>query len=99
MDRVTDLVSILRREVADYAGEATNARMTYFENLEQQEFAILVIPDDWHERAYVGLLARIDADKIIIERDMNSKPLYDELLRDNIPDDNIILAYQGQKIE
>jgi len=38
-------------------------------------------------------------DRIIIERDMNDKPLVEALLQAHIPRQHIVLAYAGESAE
>jgi hypothetical protein len=38
-------------------------------------------------------------DQIIIERDINNKPLVDALVQNGIPREQIILAYAGEPVE
>jgi hypothetical protein len=47
----------------------------------------------------VGLIVRVVGDRIIIERDVNDKPLVDALLQANISRQQIVLAYAGEPVE
>jgi hypothetical protein len=44
------------------------------------------------------LLVRLVHDHIVIERDINSKPLVDALMQAGIPRERIVLAYAGEPI-
>jgi hypothetical protein len=46
-----------------------------------------------------GLIVRVVDDRIIIERDVNDKPLSDALLQAGVPREQIIMAYVGEPIE
>lgn len=43
-----------------------------------------------------GLVVLIKGDKVIIERDVNDRPLVDVLIAAGIPRDRIVLAYAGE---
>ena len=43
-----------------------------------------------------GLVARLMDDRIIIERNVNDKPLVDALLQAGLPRGQIVLAYAGE---
>ncbi len=47
----------------------------------------------------MGLVVRLINDKIVIERDVNDKPLVDALVQAGIPRQQIILAYAGEPLE
>lgn len=46
-----------------------------------------------------GLIVRVVSDPIIIERDVNDKPLVDALLQAHVPRRQIVLAYAGEPVE
>jgi hypothetical protein len=99
MDRVTsreEIVDIVRQEVAAYADvNGINAKFYYVENTEQQLYAVIAIPQKWSASGLITVAVRVDGDRVIIERDNTTKPLYEELLRKGIPDEQIILVYEG----
>jgi vancomycin permeability regulator SanA len=45
-----------------------------------------------------GLIVRTIGDIIVIDRDNNSKPLFDALLQAGVPREQIVLAYAGESI-
>ncbi len=45
-----------------------------------------------------GLVVRLIGDRIVIDRDNNSKPLVDALLQAGVPREQIVLAYAGETI-
>jgi hypothetical protein len=45
-----------------------------------------------------GLVARVADGRIVIERDINNKPLVAALVEAGIPRDRIVLAYEGESI-
>jgi len=46
-----------------------------------------------------GLVARIKNNHIIIEYDVNDKPLVDALIQAGVPRKQIVLAYAGENVE
>jgi hypothetical protein len=44
----------------------------------------------------MALLVQLVGDKIIIQEDNTNRPLYETLLSQGIPEENIILRYVGQ---
>jgi hypothetical protein len=92
-----EIVEIVQREVAEYAPDnGFNADFYYLENHEKHTYAVIALPHKSHEQGIVSLVVRIDGDKIIIERDNNGDPIYEELLRQGIAKEQIVLAYEGQ---
>jgi hypothetical protein len=45
MDRVEELTTIVRREVADYVAPSLNSTAYYVEDAAKQVYAVLVLPD------------------------------------------------------
>ena len=94
MDTLTET---LRRAVAGYAGEMLNGYSYLTTNADQTVFVIVGL-------GYVGdrhfvdtsLVARVERDSIIIECDVNNKPLVDALLEAGVSRSQIILAYAGE---
>jgi hypothetical protein len=101
MDRVDELTPIVQREVADYAGPAFNDTTYYVEDQKHQIYTVIIVSNDDHppySRTAVVVMARIVADKVIIDEDITDRPLYEELLRAGIPREKIVLAYAGEKL-
>ncbi len=97
MDRLTD---ILRRVLEGYIGEALNGFSYLTANQEQTAFTVVSVgylPDKRIVDA--GLIVRVVGERIIIERDVNDKPLVDALLQAGIPRAQIVLAYAGEAVE
>ena len=94
MDTLTET---LRRAVAGYAGEMLNGYSYLTTNADQTVFVIVGL-------GYIGdrhfvdtsLVARVERDSIVIECDVNNKPLVDALLEVGVPRSQIILAYAGE---
>jgi hypothetical protein len=45
-----------------------------------------------------GLIARVVGETIVVELDLNNKPLVDALVQQGIPRERIILAYAGEAV-
>lgn len=91
------LKETLRTTMQGYAGRGLNgiSWLTIDEN--NLIYAIVSISQQPNGRYVdVGLLVRLTSQHIIIEYDMNNKPLVDALLQAGIARQQIILAYQGE---
>lgn len=100
MDTLDEMIDIFRREVAAYAKPALTGEMSYLAQSEDGKLLSVVdvsISDGKHS-ADTGLVARMVGDHIIIEHDMNDKPLVDALVQAGIPREKIILAYAGEPV-
>jgi hypothetical protein len=100
MDRLNELVEVVRREVADYADANTYKATTYYSRDDgQQLYSVIVVPD--LPRAFparVVVMARIVGNQVIIDEDTTDRPLYEELMRCGIPREQIVLAYAGETL-
>ena len=89
----------LQHEMAGYAGKALNGYSYLLDNADQDIFAVISIAQLRDERiADAGLIVRLVDDKIIIELDLNSKPLVDALVQAGVPREQIVLAYAGESV-
>jgi hypothetical protein len=99
MDRVIELTDIVRREVAGYSGPTYHAKTYYTEDDKRHIYSVIVVPDLPRPfPARIVVMARIVDDKVIIDEDTTDRPLYEELIRNGIPREQIILAYAGETI-
>ena len=99
MERIANLTDTVRREVADYHGPAIKATTYYFEDLKNQTYAVVIIPEyDYPRKSWSGVvvLARVVDDMVIIEEDTTDRPLWKELVRAGIPREKIILTFAGE---
>jgi hypothetical protein len=97
MDR---LIETLRNMLEGYTGKALNGYSYLTENKDGTAFTVISVgylPDKRIVDA--GLIVRLVEDQIIIERDVNDKPLVDALLQANIPRKQIVLAYAGEPVK
>ncbi len=93
------LTQILEENMRGYAGEALNG-YSYLTKSADGSLYTIVSVGQIPERHFVetGLIARIMGDQIIIEQDLNDKPLVDALLEAGIPRQKIVLAYAGESL-
>jgi hypothetical protein len=103
MDRVINreaIIEIVRREVASYADvRGINAEFHFVEAPDQQFYAVVAIPHKRQSLGLVPLAVRIEGDKVIIERDSNADPLFESLLEQGIPEEQIVLAYEHDPLK
>jgi hypothetical protein len=93
------LIDTLRKMLEGYTGEALNGYSYLTESKDGTAFTVVSVgylPDKRIVDA--GLIVRLMDDRIIIERDVNNKPLVDALLQADVPRDQIILAYAGEPV-
>jgi hypothetical protein len=94
---MAELKSILRQCLESYAGKALNGMLYLMSNSEETIFSITSIAQVRGETLIeTGIVARLEDEKIIIERDVSNKPLVDALEQVGISRQQIILAYQGE---
>ena len=96
-----NMVKILREEVQKYAANGTGLNLLLFPLLDDTNKTYAVTAVDYPTReqpAGVVVLARILANKIVIEEDMTDKKLVDALLQRGISRDDIVLAYAGEPL-
>jgi hypothetical protein len=101
MERVNEIQAILRQAVADYSGPAFKAKTYYVEDQKQHIYIVVIVPDDNYPlniKAGVVVMARIVGDRVVIDEDTTDRPLYEELMRQGIPREQIVLAYAGETI-
>jgi hypothetical protein len=97
MDRLSDT---LRATLEAYTGEGLNGYNYLTENTDGTVFTVVSVGQLPDKRIVdAGLIVRLVADRIIVERDINDKPLVDALLQAGIPRQQIVLAYAGEPVE
>ena len=97
MDTLTET---LRQVMMGYAGEALNGYSYLTSSADQQVFTVVSVGHVRDQRIVdTGLVVRIKNRHIIIEYDVNDKPLVDALVTAGIPRNQIILAYAGEIAE
>jgi hypothetical protein len=94
-----NLITILRQEIVKYAGEAINGYSYLAEDSEHCLFTTVSIAEiKGRHVAFADLIVRVIGDKIVIDDDRNSDPLYEALMEAGIPREQIILAYAGEPV-
>jgi XisI protein len=94
------LSETLQRVLTGYAGEMLNGHSYLTTNADGTVVVIIGL-------GYIGdrhfvdtsLVARLARNTIVIEHDVNNKPLIDALLAAGIPRDQIVLAYAGESTD
>ena len=79
-----NLTEIVQREVADYHGPALRATPHYFEDAQNQKYAVIIVPEYESPRkskSSVVVMARVVGEKVIIDEDLTDRPLWEELVR------------------
>ena len=97
MDR---LIDSLKNALDAYTGEALNGYSYLTESQDGTIFTVVSVgylPDKRIVDA--GLIVCLIGDRIVIERDVNDKPLVDALLQAKVPREQIVLAYAGEPVE
>lgn len=95
-----DMKDSLHRAMEGYAGRALNGYSYLLSSSDGQVFAIVSV-GHLRDRHVVdtGLVARLMDDRIVIERDVNDKPLVDALVEAGVRREQIVLAYAGESTE
>lgn len=97
MDRVID---ILKRTLEGYTGKALNGYSYLTSSGDEHLFTVVTVGYLPKKRIVnIGLIVQVVGDHIIIERDINNKPLVDALVQAGVPREQIILAYAGEPVE
>jgi len=99
MDRV--IAEVVRQEISSYATHGYNLageriKLYFVENPQDQVFAVLGPYDPVDDKAELIIMVRIVEDKVIIDFDKTSKPLYSALRRAGVPDQQIVVAWKDQ---
>lgn len=97
MDSLNDIVM---RETDAYAGESWNNYAYFGVFPEDNAYMVVDVSRQPTGRLIdVGLLVRVAGDKVIIEHDLNNKPLVDALVQAGVPRERIVLVYAGEMLE
>ncbi len=91
------LRQMLRDELLGYAREALNGYSYLTSSADGQFFAVVSIGQVRGQRIVeADLVVRVAGDRVIVERDINDKPLVDALVAAGVPREQIVLAYAGE---
>ena len=97
MDHLADT---LKQTLAGYTGKGLNGYAYLASTPDDHIFTVVSVgylPDQRVVDA--DLIVQVVGDRIIIERDINDKPLVDGLVQNGIPREQIVLAYAGEPVE
>jgi hypothetical protein len=94
MDSLTDtLVAVM----AGYAGPDLNGESFLTHSEDGNMLTVISIGDMRGAHfAVTNLVARLVGSQIVIEHDINNKPLVDALVAAGVPREHILLAYAGE---
>jgi len=93
------VIATLKAEIEKYAVRGYNSVSRLIEDSANKFFAVITTVIEPNKRySFLDLYARIVGEKIVIEHDANSKPLYEALMQAGISREQIILAYAGEPV-
>ena len=93
------LTEVLKQTMTDYTGETLNGYSYLTNSKDQQLFAIVSVGFVPGKRIVeTGLIAPVIGEHVVIERDVNDKPLVDALTQNGMGRDQIVLAYAGEAV-
>ena len=97
---MAEIEEILQHAMEGYAVEGLNGHGYLTRTQDGSLFTVIYI-GQVRDRTVVdtGLVARIEGENIILERDTNNKPLVDALVQAGVPREQIVLAYAGERVE
>ncbi|HXT36197.1 MAG TPA: element excision factor XisI family protein [Chloroflexota bacterium] len=94
------LSNTVKYAMLGYAGQALNGWSYLTSSDDQSLFTILSVGQAGGQHIVdTGLVVLIRSGRVIIERDVNDRPLVDVLIADGIPRDRIVLAYAGESAD
>lgn len=100
MEDLAQKMDLIYKTVAEYAKPALTGETSYIaQSADGQLLTVVdVMTSVDNHHASIGLAVRFFEGLVIIEHDMNNKPLVDALLQAGIPRKQIILAYAGEPV-
>ena len=85
--------------ITGYTGEGLNGRAYLVHDPVLEIYTVFSVGYRQQRRVTdANLIVRLMDNKVVIERDMNDKPLADALIQAGIPRTQIILAYAGEPV-
>ena len=94
MDTLTETLAAV---MAGYAGHALNGDSFLTHSDDRTVMTVISVGDVRGQHfAVANLVARIAHGHIIVEHDINDKPLVDALVAAGVPRQRIVLAYAGE---
>jgi hypothetical protein len=93
------LKATLLHVLAGYAGEMLNGYSYLTASADGTVFAVVDLGYIRDQRFVdTSLIARLEHNTVVIERDLNNKPLIDALLAAGVLRSQIVLAYAGESV-
>ncbi|HTD76069.1 MAG TPA: element excision factor XisI family protein [Chloroflexota bacterium] len=87
----------LEAVMAGYAGQDLNGYSYLTRSVDRQVFTVVSVGTiRGRHFADTSLVARVTNDRIVIDHDVNDKPLVDALVAAGIPRQQIVLSYAGE---
>jgi len=97
MDRLTDL---LKACLEGYTGRALNGYSYLASSADDRKHTVISVGQLPDKRIVdASLIVHVVGDRIIIERDVNDRPLVDALQQAGIERQQIVLAYAGEPVD
>ena len=94
------LKDMLEQVLMGYAGKALNGCSYLTSSADKQIFAVVSVGQVRGQHIVdTGLVVRLVNDRIVVERDVNDKPLVDALAQAGVPRGQIVLAYAGESVD
>jgi hypothetical protein len=93
-------IETIRQKIAEYAKPSLTGEPSYLtQSIDGSLFTVVdVSVTDKKHHASISLAVRVSSNFVIIEHDINNKPLVDALVQAGIPREKIVLAYAGEAI-
>ncbi len=89
----------LKAAMAGYAGPALNGESLLTTSADGRVLTVVSIGQVAGETVVdIGLIARVVEERVVIDRDVNNKPLVDALMQAGVPRRQIVLAYAGESL-
>ena len=89
----------VKAEIEKYAVPGYNLVSHLMEDSANKIFAVVTTVIEPNKRySFLDLYVRIVGEKIVIEHESNSKPLYEALMQAGIPREQIVVAYAGEAV-
>lgn len=89
----------LYQALDSYTGKGINATSHLTVNSNETVFTVLAIGEfDGEQIINLGIVVQMIGNFLLIEHDINDKPLVDALIQAGVPRKQIVLAYQGEKL-
>lgn len=96
MDRLREILTTV---LESYTGRGYNGYSYLTSSTDQRHFVVTSVGTVQGKRIVnTGLVVQLADDTIIIDRDINNKPLVDALIQAGLPRSQIILAYAGEAV-